>query len=123
VAWKGTPQAARTVLSALPLLANAEIVRVLIVDPDDETEGEDVETIRRMAARWGRHGVKKIEEPVFAKSEVGDVTHAIENEALGFGADLLVMGAYGHSRAAEWVFGGVTRYMTRNASMPLFMAH
>jgi nucleotide-binding universal stress UspA family protein len=123
VAWKGTPQAARAALSALPFLAKADVVRVLVVDAAGESQGEDAETIRHMAVRWQRHGVRQVEEPVFVKSEIGDVAHAIQDEALGFGADLLVMGAFGHARAAEWVFGGVTRYMTRNAQMPLFMAH
>jgi nucleotide-binding universal stress UspA family protein len=123
VAWKGTAESARAVLAALPLLVEAEQVRVLVVDSRGEEEGEDIETLRRIIVRWQRHGVKNIDEPVLVKSEFGEAPAAIADEAEGFGADLLVMGAYGHARAAEWVFGGVTRHMARHSRLPILMAH
>ena len=57
------------------------------------------------------------------QSSLGDAGRAIINEAERFGADLIVMGAYGHARIAEWTLGGVTQHMLQHAQAPLLMAH
>ncbi|HVY84800.1 MAG TPA: universal stress protein [Caulobacterales bacterium] len=122
VAWKGTPQAARAARAALPLLREAQSVRLLVVDPRGEDDGEDRAALMRLATHFARHGVK-LEEPVTTQSDLGEAGDAIAHELEEFNADMLVMGAYGHARASEFIFGGVSRQMIRNANVALVMAH
>ena len=106
----------------LPLLAAAKSVRLLLVDPRGASAGEDQAALERLAARLLRHGVR-VETPVIMRSTLGEVGRAIADEAEGYNADLVVMGAYGHARITEWTFGGVTRHMLAHAKAPLLMAH
>jgi nucleotide-binding universal stress UspA family protein len=123
VAWKGTPQSARAVHAALPLLKGADIVRLLVVDPRAGEHGEDEQALARLATRLARHGVR-VDAPGSAKSDYDDrVGRAIADEAEAFGADLMVMGGYGHARLTELFLGGVTRHMIDHARMPVLMAH
>ncbi len=123
IAWKGTPQAARAVQAALPLLQTAEAVRLLVVDPREGEHGEDQRTLARLVTRLSRHGAR-VEAQVSAKSGYDDqVGRAITDEAEAFGADLLVMGAFGHPRFTEFVFGGVSRHIIHHARMPVLMTH
>lgn len=122
IAWKATPQAARAVTAALPLLQAAEAVRVVMVDPRQEA-GETDKTLARLGARLIRHGVR-VDDTMAIRADYNDrVAQAICNEVEGFGADLLVMGAYGHARVSEFIFGGVTRHMIQNARQPILMTH
>jgi nucleotide-binding universal stress UspA family protein len=122
IAWKATPQAARAVTAALPLLQSAEAVRVVMVDAREEA-GETDAALARLGARLLRHGVR-VEETMAVRSDYSDrVGQAIDHEAEGFGADLLVMGAYGHARFAEFILGGVTRHIIQEARMPVLMTH
>ena len=68
-----------------------------------------------------RHGVEVSVEPFGVGSE--PVGQTLLNMARDLSADLLVMGAYSHARVAEYVFGGVTRYILANADLPVLMAH
>jgi nucleotide-binding universal stress UspA family protein len=122
VGWKGSPQAARAVRAALPILAKADSVRILVLDPGGEDAGESDEAMQYLAACLARHGVK-VGAPLLMKSSLEEAAEALENEAEEFGAELLVLGAYAHSRAREWVFGGVTRHMLKRSRLPLFLAH
>jgi nucleotide-binding universal stress UspA family protein len=122
IAWKASPQAARAVTAALPLLKSAEAVRIVVVDPRDEA-GEGEAARERLGVHLMRHGVR-VEAAIGVASEYRDrVGQALDNEAEGFGADLLVMGAYGHARLAEFIFGGVTRHVIAHARQPALMAH
>lgn len=122
VAWKATPQAARALHAALPLLKKAESVRIVLVDPRPEEPGEDRAAMMRLATHLSRHGVR-VEDPVITQSMLGEVAQAIDAQIVEFGADLLVMGAYGHSRMGEFVFGGVSRSMIRGARVPVLLSH
>src|SRR6266403_1298155 len=105
VAWNATRESIRAVADALPLLAKAEAVEVLVVDH------------RRHPARHGAHGeVRRL------SSGGKDVGRLLLSQADAFGADLLVMGAYGHSQLREWVFGGVTRTVLYEADLPVLMS-
>jgi nucleotide-binding universal stress UspA family protein len=116
IAWNRTREAARAVHDALPLLKRAEIVRVMEVNPKgDHIAGAD------MATHLARHDVKaEVGSAAASDMKVGDV---ILSRAADLGADLLVMGAYGHSRLREYAFGGVTLHILRHMTIPVLMSH
>ena len=74
-----------------------------------------------IAAHLDRHGLKVAIRPVEPGKR--SVSEALLDEIAHRSADLVVMGAYGHSRWREWIMGGTTREMLRNCSVPLLMAH
>lgn len=115
IAWNGSAEAARAVSAALPLLARADSVLILNVDTDDGPEQE----LDGLAEFLAWHGVSA-QKRELAKRD-GSVGGAIV--AAGADADLLVMGAYTHSRLRELILGGVTRHVLEQAPLPLFMAH
>ena len=121
VAWNGRREAARAVFDALPLLQQAGEVVVLWVDPqkDGEAAGDlpGVDICRALA----RHGVKcSTTQNVRPAPDVGTALLAsVKSE----GADLLVMGCYGHSRFREFVFGGATRHVLKHMDVPVLMSH
>lgn len=120
IAWNATPQAAHAIRAALPLLVAAETVRVVIVDPRSDVENH--RALMRLASYLARHGVD-VEAPVTTHSSFGEVGRAVLAEAEEYAADLLVMGAYGHARAFEQVFGGVTHHIIAHANMPVLLTH
>jgi nucleotide-binding universal stress UspA family protein len=121
IAWKGTPEAARAVKGALPFIAEAEAVRICVANPRGERHGEDERSLDRLATYLMRHGAKA-ESPIATSSWEGP-EKLFPSEIEGFNADLVVMGAYGHSRARELVFGGMTEMMVRNARTAVLFAH
>jgi nucleotide-binding universal stress UspA family protein len=118
VAWDGSREAARAVADALPLLAGAEKVWVLLVRPrvaaGEEPPGADV------AHHLGRHGAKV---ELVRIDEEGDTGALLLRRSAALGADLLVMGAYGHSRLRDLVLGGATRTVVERARLPVLMSH
>jgi nucleotide-binding universal stress UspA family protein len=119
IAWSRTRESARAVHDALPILKLAASVTVMEVNPTlsgpRHVAGADI------AAHLARHGVKAdVSSIAAADIEVGD---AILSRAADLGADLLVMGAYGHSRFREVVLGGVTRHILANMTVPVLMSH
>lgn len=121
IAWSGKREGARAVFDALPMLKTADTVTLLCVvgkDADGETgqlPGAEV------AASLARHGVKVTVKKSIA-DEIG-VADEILARLADDGSDLLVMGAYGHSRLREMVFGGVTRHILRHMTVPTLMSH
>jgi nucleotide-binding universal stress UspA family protein len=111
VGWNGSREAARVVHQALPLLRQAEHVILLAIG---EAAADSVET---GAAMLQRHGVTI--EPQRIDESDGDAGEVLLAQAAAHGADLLVMGAYGHSRLRELVFGGATRHVLREATLPV----
>ncbi len=121
VGWDASAPAARALNDALPLLAAAEEVDILAVNPDDgEGQGEPIrcEDVGRHLAR---HGIKA-ETQSITVDDVG-VADLLLSRAADRGIDLFVMGAYGHPRWRELVLGGVTAHMLENMTMPVLMAH
>ena len=117
MAWNANREAARAVHDAMPLLTHAESVVVLSVDPQDERHfaGADI------ATHLARHGVNvEARRSVAPNIPIGD---ELLNMASDLGSDLMVMGAYGHSRLREAVFGGVTRHLLRHMTIPVLMSH
>lgn len=117
LAWDGRVEAARAARESLDLLAGAEDVRLVTVDPE-ETEGTDPGTA---AAAWlARHGIKASVDRL--TSDDSSIAETLRRHAGDMSADLLVMGGYGHSRLRERIFGGVTRSMLEDPPLPIFMA-
>jgi nucleotide-binding universal stress UspA family protein len=119
VAWKATRESIRAVADALPLLARAEVVDVLVVDHQRQrTHGQ--EPGADIARHLARHGAQV--EVRRLSSGGQDVGRLLLSESATFRADLLVMGAYGHSHLSEWMFGGVTRTVLYEAGLPVLMS-
>jgi nucleotide-binding universal stress UspA family protein len=105
----------------MPLLAAAEMVTVLTIDAREGPYGHGELPGADISLHMARHGVKaEIERTVSADLSVGDV---LLSRAADLGADLLVMGAYGHSRARELLLGGATRTLLRSMTIPVLMSH
>lgn len=120
VAWNESAEALVAVRAALPLIAAADRVNVVVVDPP--VHGPNRSDPGGLVSQFlTRHGAK-VEIDVLAKSlpRVSDVLlrHASDSET-----DMIVMGAYGHSRFREAILGGATRNMLEQAHLPVFMAH
>ena len=126
VAWDGGRESARAVNDALPLLAQAEHVVVMSIEPlvrDTERERaeDEIPGSADIALHLARHGVETEAVRDTASSQfVGEtLLDQVERQR----ADLVVMGAYGHSRVKEIVLGGATRHMLKHATVPVLMSH
>jgi nucleotide-binding universal stress UspA family protein len=120
VAWSAEREAARAVHDALPLLRGAELVTILAVAEKPLVNGEQ-DAGADIARHLARHDIKTEVKHVPANGRM--VQTVITDEARYLGADLIVMGGYGHSRLSEWIFGGVTRDMMDGLKTPVLMAH
>lgn len=120
VAWNGSRELARAGFDVLSLLDPAATISVLVIDDDDADE-RTIESAERFVAALIRHGVAAT--LVRKSAEGGSVGAAICAQAASLGGDLLVMGAYGHSRFREFVFGGATRHVTRHMTIPTLLSH
>ncbi len=121
VAWNSSREAARAVADAMPLLAAADAVTVLAVDPHTGPDGHGDLPGADIALHLARHGVKaQIERTVSAEVPIGEV---LLSRVADLGADLLVMGAYGHSRTRELLLGGATRSILASMTIPVLMSH
>jgi nucleotide-binding universal stress UspA family protein len=118
IAWNGSREATRAVHDALPLLTRAAKVAVLSIDPHDS--GSRVPSAD-ITLHLARHGVSaEADSTVALDIAVGDV---LLSRAADLGADLIVMGAYGHSRVREMVLGGATRHILQHMTVPVLMSH
>ena len=104
---------------ALPLLVKAEAVEVLVVD-HERNAGHGQEPGADIARHLARHGARVDVRRLSSGGK--DVGTLLLSEAVAFHADLIVMGAYGHSRLREWMFGGVTRTVLYEAGLPVLMS-
>ena len=121
VAWKETPEAARALSAALPLLLSAERV-VLVTIPEDEA-GVDAakEGLHQTARQLAWHGL--LAETQLITDDGRPPADVLTSVALSRKASLLVMGAYGHSRMRQIVFGGCTQHFLRDAPAAVLLAH
>lgn len=119
VAWNTTRESIRAVADALPLLVKAEAVEVLVVDHQRKA-GHGQEPGADIARHLARHGAHV--EVRRLSSGGKDVGRLLLSQAAAFSADLIVMGAYGHSHLREWMFGGVTRTVLYGAGLPVLMS-
>ena len=119
VAWDFSRTAARAVGDALPLLTKAKRVHIVTV-----TNEKRIDTSRsgpELAKHLARHGVDVVLETVDAAGR--GIYDALEAATRVHDSDLLVMGAYGHSRLREFVLGGATRSMIMRPPLPVMLSH
>ena len=121
VGWNRRREAVRALHDAMPLLERAEAALVVEVDPAPPVLSEPVVSAADIAAALTRRGIRATAETQSA-ADMG-VDDLLLSRAADFGADLLVMGAYGHSRLREYVLGGVSRGVFRQMTLPVLMAH
>ncbi|MFT4069388.1 universal stress protein [Paraburkholderia sp.] len=122
IAWDGSREATRAIHDALPFLAHAAQVTLLTVHassdqpPRDRIPGADI------ALTVARHGVKIDVRELNIENDtpVGD---ALLSQAAGLGCDMIVMGAYAHSRLHEVVLGGATRTILQSMTVPVLLSH
>lgn len=120
VAWNQSNEAMSAIRKALPLLKSADLVDITVIDPP--AHGPERSDPGGQLSQWlARHGVH-VEVSVLAKTmpRVSDVLNRHVRET---NADLIVMGAYGHSRFREAILGGATRNMLELAEVPVLMSH
>lgn len=105
---------------ALPLLVRADAVELLVVDHERRAGSHGQEPGADIARHLARHGARVEVRRLSSGGE--EVGRLLLSQAAAFGADLLVMGAYGHSHLREWVFGGVTRTVLHEGGLPVLMS-
>ena len=115
IAWNGSIEASKAVAAAMPFLTRAKTVTVVSADDDDAKIDQ-----KGVIGYLARQGVKAKGVSVKAGDDAGK---AIARAAKRAGADLLVMGAYSHSRVRELLFGGVTEHALRDAPISVLMVH
>jgi len=121
VAWNGTREATRAVKDALPLLTRARKVTVMTIGPRP-ADAESPDALAADVARFlSRHGIHA--ETVFDANIGIDAGEWILSRASDLGAQLIVMGAYGHTRLRELILGGVTRTLLNEMTVPVLMSH
>lgn len=117
IAWKPTREAACAVSGAMPLLQRAQHVDILTWGEEaaspDEAALERFLELHDVRVTWRRQ----------ADADRADVGDLLLSRTYDLGADLLVMGCYGHYRATEWALGGVSRTVLRSMTLPVLMAH
>ncbi|MBN8909554.1 MAG: universal stress protein, partial [Rhodospirillales bacterium] len=121
VAWNASREAARAVNDALPLLEGAKLVTVVAINPRQGIGGHGDVPAADIVLHLARHGVKA-EAAHTVANDISD-GEALLSYAADLGVDLIVAGAYGHSRAREMVFGGVTRTLLSEMTVPVFLSH
>ena len=119
IAWNGEPEAAKAVHESLHWIDGEADVHIAIVDPDEYVHGPNPGD--DLAAYLSRRGLKvTVDRLAGGRRNVSDVLLEHAND---INADMMVMGAYGHSRLREWLLGGTTRNVLEKAEIPVMMAH
>ncbi len=119
VGWKDTRESRRAIADALPLLKQAARVTLGTIAQEEDL-GIAREGLADVARWLARHG---IEAEQVASPTIGDDANALWALAQDLGADLIVAGAYGHSRLREWVLGGVTKNLLLSTDRYSFVSH
>lgn len=121
VAWDGGREASRAVGDALPILTRARHVTVMVIHPETEDRIADAPAIARLADYLHSHGI----DARVNHSNVTDISIGewLLSRTADLGIDLIVMGAYAHTRLRELILGGVTRTMLRSMTVPVLMSH
>lgn len=120
VAWDGSREAARAISDALPLLQAADLVNIIVFNPDKAAQPHGEEAGADIGLFLARHDVKV---EVIRQKSVIDIGNALLSLSHDINSDLLVMGGYGHSRFREMMMGGVTRTILSSMTLPVLMSH
>lgn len=122
VAWNASREAVRAVNDALPLLKQAKTVDLFAINPPGGyIAGEGETPTADICQHLARHDVNV--NATHLEAHDTSVGETLLSRAADKGADLIVMGAYGHSRVREFVLGGATRYLLEHMTVPVLMAH
>jgi len=119
VAWDFSRSAARAVADAIPILEKAETVRVVTVT--NEKVIDTRHSTEELAKNLSRHGIDVIVDRVDAAGR--SIGESLTREIASYNANVLVMGAYGHSRFREFVLGGATQSMLSKPLLPILFSH
>jgi len=120
VAWNGTREAARALHDAMFLIDGSEAVTVLEIDPPGEEEDPELRAVHVVEALKRRGVAATAESAVSGGTPIADVILSL---AADLTADLVVMGAWGHSRLREYVLGGASRGILSEMTVPVLMSH
>jgi len=121
IAWNAGREAARAVRDALPILATASRVTVVSMAHERDTQAAMAQSHVRLAAYLAAHAIEaQFKCLVGTSDEPGEL---LLSQAADVGADLIVMGGYGHARVRELVLGGTTRTMLESMTVPVLMSH
>ncbi len=117
IAWKAAPEAARAVTAAMPFLSKAKQILIVTVAEEQGLSDEEGARLRTSLSWHGLNASTRRLRPVRLGAADTLLAAAAEEGAL------VVMGAYGHSRLREWIFGGFTEHVLRGAALPVLMMH
>jgi nucleotide-binding universal stress UspA family protein len=118
VAWDGSRAAARALRDALPLIGHADTVSIVTVDDDKRIDKDSIAGVRELL---GHHGIQT--RHIARRRGATSIGESLQAAAIEGGGDLLIMGAYGHPRVQEFVLGGATRTILREARLPILFSH
>jgi nucleotide-binding universal stress UspA family protein len=121
IAWDASVEASKAVRDAIGLMQEADAVHAVLVDPVPSFEGHGPEPGADLAAYLARHGISVTVHRL--PREGKDVSELLQRTAVDIGADLMVMGGFGHSRLRQRIFGGTTTSTIKATAMPVLMAH
>lgn len=122
VCWDYGRRAARALADAHPILASAQEIVALTIDPNKEmlrTRGIEPDDLQ---AYCKAHNYPELRE-VFKNSSDNDIGNTILNTATDYGCDLIVMGAYNRNRMREWAFGGTSKTLLQSMTVPILFSH
>jgi nucleotide-binding universal stress UspA family protein len=120
VAWDASMAAIRAVTGALPLLHRAQVVDVMVFNPQSQPQAHGAVPGADITLYLARHGIKV---EVTQRETDREIGHALLAAASELDCDLVVMGGYGHSRFREILLGGVTRTVLESMTVPVLMSH
>lgn len=120
IGWNESAEALRAIRAALPFLKAAKDVHIAIIDPPEHAADRS-DPGGALAVMLSRHGIN-CDIQVLSRNGAR-VSERLQRHVTEMGADMLIMGAYGHSRFREALLGGATREMLEHAKVPVFMAH
>jgi nucleotide-binding universal stress UspA family protein len=119
VAWNNSPESAKALTAAMPVLTRAKKV-ILAASPPPVIDEENArQSLEQLRALLSLHAI----QPEIRLLTKGDEANALKETAYEANCDLVVMGAYGHSRLREYLFGGVTREFLRECEIPVMLLH
>lgn len=119
VAWDFSRAAARAVADAIPMLERAKTVRIITVTSEKVIDSK--RSSEELAKNLSRHGIDVVVVQVDAAGR--SIGKALKREVADCNADLMVMGAYGHSRFSEFVLGGATKSLLSKPPLPILFSH
>lgn len=120
IAWNASRESARAAFDSVPLLADTSEVELVWINPQDTRSGDVDLAGADVATGLARHDVKVTDTPIKSDLKAGP---ALVKQAIDNGSDMMVIGAYGHSRLRERILGGATDYILRHPPCSLLLSN